>query len=59
MGHVPGRARDPGLAAGSGAVRDVAAAAADAGVDVVPVDAEIRVRGTVSTDVLPDCEDIA
>ncbi|WP_457518777.1 hypothetical protein [Streptomyces sp. TE33382] len=40
------------------AVRDVAAAA-DAGIEVVPADAEIWVRVPASTRVLPDYEDIA
>lgn len=41
------------------AVRDVAAAAAEAGVDVVPTDAEIWVKVRTETDILPDYEDIA
>ncbi|MEE1791542.1 hypothetical protein PUR28_12305 [Streptomyces sp. BE308] len=41
------------------AVRDVAAAAGEAGVAVVPADAEIWVRVPASTRVLPDYEDIA
>ncbi|MEV6080976.1 hypothetical protein AB0L80_38645 [Streptomyces sp. NPDC052069] len=53
-GHVP---RDWRLT--PGAVRDVAAAAGEAGVDVVPADAEIWVRVPASTRVLPDYEDIA
>ena len=40
------------------AVRAVVAAAADAGVDVVPGDAEIWLRTPVSDEVLPGCEDI-
>lgn len=41
------------------AVRDVAVAAAEAGVDVVPADAEIWVRVRTETDILPGYEDIA
>ncbi|MEU4507585.1 hypothetical protein [Streptomyces sp. NPDC024089] len=41
------------------AVRDVAATAAEAGIRVVPADAEIWVRVPVSTGNRPDCEDIA
>ncbi|MGK3110566.1 hypothetical protein [Streptomyces sp. WAC05858] len=41
------------------AVRDVAARAADAGVDVVPADAEIWFRARTETKVLPELEDIA
>jgi len=41
------------------AVRDVARAAADAGVDVVPADAEIRLRVRTETPILPEYEDIA
>jgi len=39
------------------AVRDVAAAAAEAGVDEVPANAEVWVR--TETDILPEYEDIA
>ncbi|MFD8851856.1 hypothetical protein [Streptomyces sp. NPDC059604] len=41
------------------AVREVAEAAASAGADVVPADAEIWVRPPVSTEVLPGYDDIA
>lgn len=41
------------------AVRDVAATAAEAGVDVVPADAEIWVRARIVMDILPGYEDIA
>lgn len=41
------------------AVRDVAAAATAAGVDVFPADAEVWVRVRTQTDVLPGYEDIA
>ncbi|WP_030017929.1 hypothetical protein [Streptomyces monomycini] len=43
---------------GSEAVRDVAAAVADAGVEVVPADAEIQLRVPTRTEILPDYEDI-
>lgn len=41
------------------AVRDVAAAAAEAGVSEIPADAEIWLRVPTSTGIRPDCEDIA
>jgi len=41
------------------AVRDVAAAASSAGVDVVPADAEAWVRVRTNTGILPEYEDIA
>ncbi|MEU7148697.1 hypothetical protein AB0B15_11755 [Streptomyces sp. NPDC045456] len=41
------------------AVRDVAAVAADAGVEVVPADAEVRLRVRTQRGILPDYEDIA
>ncbi|MEV6131919.1 hypothetical protein AB0M05_34900 [Streptomyces violaceusniger] len=41
------------------AVRDVAAAATAAGIDIVPADAEIWVRARINTGILPGYEDIA
>ncbi|MEU9191136.1 hypothetical protein AB0D14_42935 [Streptomyces sp. NPDC048484] len=41
------------------AVREVARAAADASVDVVPADSEIRLRVRTETAILPGYEDIA
>ena len=41
------------------AVGDVAAAAAEAGVDEVPANAEVWVKVRTETDILPEYEDIA
>ena len=41
------------------AVRDAAAAAAEAGVDEVPANAEVWVKVRTETDILPEYEDIS